>query len=218
MYLVLFDVDGTLVDSQHLIVATMDRAFEAAGLTPPPRAATLSIVGLSLPEAMARLAPDQPAGMQARLVEGYKAGFVLERSSAPAPLYPGVAEGLARLAARDDLLLGVATGKSRRGLDHLIAAHGWAGMFVTRQTADTNASKPDPAMIEAAMAETGAAPERVLMIGDTSYDMAMARAAGVGALGVSWGYHDRAALLEAGADWIAPDMPALIRRIEEMTA
>ncbi|MFB2533260.1 HAD-IA family hydrolase [Paracoccus sp. p4-l81] len=218
MFLILFDVDGTLVDSQHLIVATMNRAFAGAGLAPPDAAATRSIIGLSLPQAMARLAADQDAATQAALVDAYKAHFSIERDSAPAPLYPGVAEGLARLAARDDVILGVATGKSRRGLDHLIAAHGWQGLFVTRQTADTNPSKPDPGMIRAALSETGTLPERTAMIGDTSYDMAMGRAAGVRALGVAWGYHDAAALTGAGAEAVAADFAALTARIEEMTA
>ncbi len=218
MYLVLFDVDGTLVDSAHLILATMERAFETEGLPPPPEAATRGIIGLSLPQALARLAPDHAPDTQARLVEAYKAQFSIERDSAPASLYPGVAEGLAHLARRDDVLLGVATGKSRRGLDHLVEVQGWAGLFVTRQTADTNPSKPHPGMIHSALAETGAQSGRCLMIGDTSYDMAMARAAGARGLGVSWGYHQPLALTEAGADWVAPDFTALVARIEEMIA
>lgn len=218
MHLVLFDVDGTLVDSAHLILATMKRAFETEGLDAPPESATRGIIGLSLPIAMARLAPDHDPATQARLVEAYKAGFSIERDSAPAGLYPGVAEGLAHLAARDELLLGVATGKSRRGLDHLVEVQGWSRLFVTRQTADTNPSKPHPGMIHAALAETGAQAARCLMIGDTSYDMAMAQAAGVRGLGVSWGYHPPEALAGAGADWIAPDFAALVAHIERITA
>lgn len=218
MHLVLFDVDGTLVDSQHLIVATMNRAFEAQGIAPPAREQTLSIVGLSLPQAMARLAPDQPAEVQLQLVEGYKGAFGIERDAAPAPLYPGMAALLERLSARDDLLLGVATGKSRRGMDHLIEAHGWGGLFVTRQTADTNPSKPHPGMIGTALAETGCEAARCVMIGDTSYDMEMARNAGVQAVGVSWGYHRADALQRAGARWVVADAKALGERIEELVS
>ena len=105
--------------------------------------------------------------------------------------------------AADGWQLGVATGKSDRGLALLLAHHGLADRFVTLQTADRHPSKPHPAMLEAAMAEAGAHPHMTVMIGDTSYDMAMARAAGVRAIGVTWGYHDEAALRAGGAHVIA---------------
>lgn len=218
MHLVLFDVDGTLVDSAHLICATMDRAFATLGLPAPPHAATRAIVGLSLPQAMADLAPDLSEADRARLVAAYKDGFTLERDAAPATLYPGIAALLDGLAARDDLLLGVATGKSRKGLDHLIAAHGWERLFLTRQTADTNPSKPHPCMIHAALAETGAQAARTLMVGDTRFDMQMAVAAGVRGLGVGWGYHAADTLAGAGAARVLGDAAALGAAIEEMTA
>lgn len=195
MRLVIFDVDGTLVDSQADILAAMAAAFAAVGLPAPDRATVLGIVGLSLEVAMARLAPDAD---HAVMVQAYKDAYMTLRAQTGAaqssPLYPGVRETLARLQAAPDVLLGVATGKSKRGLDKLIEAHALEGIFMTRQVADFHPSKPHPSMILQAMAEAGALPQDTVMIGDTSFDMDMAAAAGVQGLGVSWGYHPVAAL------------------------
>mgnify|MGYP001766647130 CR=1 FL=1 len=202
MYLVLFDVDGTLIDSQHMITAAMDRAFAARGRTAPSRAETLAIVGLSLEVAMARLLGRAEIDDDARaLAAAYKEAFFELRTSAlhQEPLYPGIREALDVLSARDDVLLGLATGKSRRGVRAILDLHDLHGRFVTIQTADENPSKPHPAMILKALAETGAEPARAVIIGDTTYDVEMAEAAGIAALGVSWGYHTPRALLGAGA-------------------
>lgn len=215
MKLVLFDVDGTISDSQAQICAAMDYGFTELGLPVPPRAAILSIVGLSLPEAVARLVPDQPPAVQDRIVAYYKQSYMAHRKVEPAPLYPGAAELLHRLAAREDLFLGVATGKSRRGLEALIAHHGLEGLFFTRQVADDHPSKPHPAMIEAALAETGVARHAAVMIGDTSYDIEMGRAAGVATIGVAWGYHPVADLVAAGAGRLVADFAALEAALEE---
>ncbi len=201
MKLVVFDVDGTLVDSQDLIVAAQRAAFLAHGIEPPTRERSLSIVGLSLVQAMRVLVPDGPAES---LAEGYKTAFQRLRAD-PAyrePLFPGAAELLAELSGRDEVVLGIATGKSRRGVAHLLARHGWERVFATIQTADDHPSKPHPAMLEQALAETGAAPRDSVMIGDSTFDVAMARAAGIGAVGVSWGYHRPEALRETGAEAI----------------
>ena len=202
MYLVLFDVDGTLIDSQHMIVAAMSRAFLARGREAPERAATLGVVGLSLEVAMARLLGRAEIDDEARaLASAYKDAFFELRTSAAhqEPLYPGARAALDRLTARDDVLLGLATGKSRRGVRAILDLHDLHGRFVTIQTADENPSKPHPAMILKALAETGVAPERAVIIGDTTYDVEMAEAAGIAALGVSWGYHAVSALERAGA-------------------
>ncbi len=192
--LVIFDVDGTLVDSQRHILAAMEGAFTALGLPTPSRAQVLGIVGLSLPVAMAELAPDLDAQAQARLVAAYKDTFAAERAAALSPLYPGAAEALDALAQRDGVVLAIATGKSRRGLDHLVAAHGWAGRFASMQVADDHPSKPHPSMIAACLRDTGIAAAQAVMVGDTRFDIEMAEAAGVAALGVSWGYHPGATL------------------------
>ncbi|PCD75995.1 HAD-IA family hydrolase [Pseudothioclava arenosa] len=199
MKLAIFDVDGTISDSQSHITHAMTLAFESVHLAAPSREAVLSIVGLSLPVAVARLAPGLDVPLQERIVEGYKASYFTSRAASPAPLYPGALDCLRDLHSRDDLLLGVATGKSRRGLNALIAHHGLDGMFVTQQVADDHPSKPDPEMIFAALSETGVGRRAAVMIGDTTYDIEMARAAGVTPIGVSWGYHPVSALEAAGA-------------------
>jgi len=196
--LVIFDVDGTLVDSQNMIVAAMEVAFEAATLPLPDRTALLSIVGMSLPEAMLRLVPGASDVVVGTLVDGYRSAYFRLRqtlgSAESSPLFDGMAEVLRGLAAEPWTLLAVATGKSRRGLDKLIEGHGWQGLFVSGQTADDHPSKPNPAMIEQILRDTGVAADRAVMIGDTSFDMDMARAAGVRSIAVTWGYHSRAAL------------------------
>lgn len=190
--LVIFDVDGTLVDSQVSIVAAMTAAFDGMGLPVPARSDVLSIVGLSLDEGMAALAGEHPKPVRDQLVTGYKAAFQANRhqlGAGSAPLYPGTLETLNQLHAIPDVLLGIATGKSRRGLDALLDAHGLSHMFVTQQVADHHPSKPHPSMVLTAMAETGVEPRDTVLIGDTRFDMDMAQAAGVTPIGVDWGYH-----------------------------
>lgn len=214
--LVIFDVDGTLVDSQDHIHAAMTAAFDAEGLLVPPRAEVLSIVGLSLPEAVARLVPDLADNRRDRIVAAYKASFAPLRGEARAPLYPGARAALLALQARGDVALGIATGKSRRGLDHLLAAHDLAGLFVTMQVADDHPSKPHPSMVEAALDEAGVAAADAVMVGDTTFDMAMARAAGVEALGVGWGYHPPADLTRAGASQVLGTYDALLPALDRI--
>lgn len=208
--LVLFDVDGTLVNSQGDIIAAMRAAFAGCDLAPPTDPEILSIVGLSLDVAMRRLAPSVP-DMWDVLVEGYKHAYMTRRAAIGAaqssPLYAGAADALARIATQDHVLLGVATGKSRRGLDKLLEGHGMADLFITQQVADDHPSKPNPSMIHAAMRECGVDAGDTVMIGDTSFDMEMAKAAGAYAIGVAWGYHDVAAL--ALADIIITDYAEL---------
>jgi phosphoglycolate phosphatase len=207
--LVIFDVDGTLVDSQHHIVAAQRRAFAVFGLTPPTREQALSVVGLSLPEAFATLVGAD--GPVLELSEAYKDAWTELRGQPgfAEVLYPGARETIAALSRRADLRLGIATGKSRKGVDRVLAAQGWGDIFATIQTADEHPSKPDPSMILAAMAETGIAAEAAAMIGDTTFDMAMAVAAGVRPIGVAWGYHDPAALVACGAEVVVDDFAAL---------
>ncbi len=215
MKLVVFDVDGTLVDSQQMIVDAMNAAMAAADLPPLPRASILSIVGLSLPVAVAALLPDVAPARHAQVVDGYRRSFQGLRQQVEAPLYPGAQACLDALSQRDDLLLAIATGKSRRGLDAMIETYGWHRRFVSLQTADHHPSKPHPAMLEAALAEAGVAASRAVMVGDTEYDMQMASAAGLPDYGVAWGYHPAAQLGAAGAALIAPDYPALTRLLQE---
>ena len=198
--LALFDCDGTLVDSQASICRAMDECFTLAGLVPPDRHATRRVVGLSLPEAMRVLAPGAELDLQLALTDHYKRAFQRHRAEGlvEEPLYDGIAEALDRLEA-DGWLLGVATGKSDRGLNHCLERHGIHARFVTLQTADRHPSKPHPAMLHAAIAEAGASPETTVMIGDTSFDMMMAVQGGAHPLGVDWGYHSAEELRAAGA-------------------
>jgi len=204
MKLAVFDCDGTLVDGQADICGAMDSAFGALGLTPPPGHQTRAIVGLSLPEAMRQLHPAGDTAAREALCAHYREAYRARRVAGQLvePLYDGIA------ALLDDLrdagwLLGVATGKSDRGLVHCLETHGLSGHFVTLQTADRHPSKPHPAMLEAALAAVGANAADCAMIGDTAYDMAMATAAGTRALGVAWGYHPPAELLATGAEAVA---------------
>lgn len=211
--LALFDCDGTLVDSAANICLAVERAFDRHRLAPPPREAIRGIVGLSLPQAMAVLHQPADANLCEVLAQSYKDAFVAMRGTpdfAHEPLYPGIAEALATLAD-SGWALGVATGKSDRGLSIVLATHGLTSAFVTLQTADRHPSKPHPAMALAAMAEAGSTPDRTVMIGDTSYDMTMGRAGGAHAVGVAWGYHPPAMLTAAGAARVvdhADDLPA----------
>ncbi|TMV89516.1 HAD family hydrolase [Thioclava sp. BHET1] len=209
MKLAIFDVDGTISDSQTHITHAMAMGFEAAGQPAPPASKVLQIVGLSLPVAVAQIAPELDALTQARIVQGYKDSYKSTRAVDPAPLYPGAKALLQRLAARDDLLLAVATGKSRRGLVALIAHHGLDGIFVNLQVADDHPSKPHPSMVLTALAEAGVEARDAVMIGDTSYDMEMGRSAGVATIGVRWGYHPPAELEAAGAGQMVSDFDAL---------
>jgi phosphoglycolate phosphatase len=216
--LALFDCDGTLVDSQANICRAMEEAFVTGGLEPPERTAIRRIVGLSLVEAMRMLLPEAEDAQHHALAGDYKAAFHQMRGSgalAAEPLYGGMIDALDALAAAG-WVFGVATGKSDRGLAHVLAHHGIADRFVTLQTADRHPSKPHPSMIEAAMAESGASPATTVMIGDTSYDMMMARAAGARALGVAWGYHPPEELTAAGAHAVAEAVAALPRHMEAL--
>lgn len=204
--LALFDCDGTLVDGQAGVCNAMDAAFADVGLSAPDRHLVRRIVGLSLPQAIRQLAPDSPEDLRAAVDTAYRERFraAREGGSLVEPLYDGIADLIASLGVAG-WTLGVATGKSQRGLQHCLATHGLTRHFATLQTADHHPSKPHPAMVLAALAETGAEPKDCVMIGDTVFDIAMAKAAGVRALGVDWGYHTAQELLHAGAEAVARD-------------
>lgn len=202
--LALFDCDGTLVDGQAGVVCAMEAAFADHGLPLPDRHLVRRIVGLSLPQAIRSLAPDADEDLRAGIDESYRRIFRTNRESGQLvePLYDGIADLVMRLAG-DGWMLGVATGKSQRGLDHCLAVHGLSAHFATLQTADHHPSKPHPSMVDTALAETGVARELCVMIGDTQFDMAMAVNAGVRAIGVDWGYHTAQELRDAGAERVA---------------
>ncbi|MCA8879536.1 MAG: HAD-IA family hydrolase [Rhodobacteraceae bacterium] len=217
--LAIFDVDGTLIDSQGHINAAMAEAFAALGLEPPGRAEIRAVVGLSLPNAIATLAPDFDEPTLAKAVAAYKDAFAALadlQGAAASPLYPGTVEMLDVLARHERLLLGIATGKSRRGLDRVLDLHGLTSRFVTTQVADDHPSKPHPAMVLAALDAAGCGPGDAVMIGDTGFDMAMAQAADVATIAVSWGYHPVDRLVAAAPDMVVHDMAALAGAVTQM--
>jgi phosphoglycolate phosphatase len=201
---VVFDCDGTLVDGQAAICDTMELAFANAGLVAPERNKVRRIVGLSLPYALRELAPEASDDQRHAVVEAYKLGYRDLRLSGALrePLFDGIAALIDELDA-EGRLLGVATGKSDRGLHACLDTHGIKHRFVSLQTADRHPSKPHPAMLEAALDDAGVSPADAVMIGDTSFDMEMAVAAGVRAIGVSWGYHEPQELFDTGASAVA---------------
>ena len=218
MNLVIFDCDGTIVDSQHMIVAAMDRAFVAHGLAALSRERTLSIIGLSLHHAIARLLQDADDALVERVAQSYKAAFFDLRQD-PAhhePVYPNAIEVIRALSTRPDTVLGIATGKSRRGLEAILDRMGLHPCFVTIQTADGHPSKPHPSMIRTAIQETGATAASTVMIGDTIFDIEMARNAEVAGIGVAWGYHPVDQLKLAGAHEIVASYEDLIPAIDRI--
>lgn len=213
MRLILFDCDGTIVDSQHAISAAMEAAFTTHGLMAPERSRIVEVVGLSLVSAVRELIPDHDTDLIQRIAETYKDAFGnLRRQAAhEEPMFPLARETIRALANAPGVVLGMATGKSRRGVDAIIEREGLHGLFETIQTADHNPSKPHPGMVLQAMTETGALPGETVVVGDTTFDMEMALNARAKAVGVTWGYHPRAALSASGAH-------ALIDRYSELPA
>jgi phosphoglycolate phosphatase len=214
--LAVFDCDGTLVDGQADVLWAMERAFTRASLAPPDSNEVRRMVGLSLPVAVRKLAPDLTDEQARHVVEFYKSSFRARREEGllNEPLYDGIAELLHALHD-DGWSLAVATGKSDRGLAACLAGHGLTELFVSLQTADRHPSKPHPAMLEAALFEAGANPREAVMIGDTTFDMQMARAANVSAIGVAWGYHTPAELSATGAHSVVGEVAQLRSAMEE---
>ena len=215
--LAVFDCDGTLVDGQADVCWAMERAFTRAGLAAPDNHAVRRIVGLSLPAAVRSLAPDLSDDQNRAVTEFYRSSFRARREEGllDEPLYDGIAELLRDLHA-GGWSLAVATGKSDRGLAACLATHGISDLFVSLQTADRHPSKPHPAMLEAALLEAGAAHAQAVMIGDTTFDMMMARSIGVAAIGVGWGYHGTNELLMSGAARVVATAADLAAALKEM--
>lgn len=217
--LAIFDVDGTLIDSLAHIKSSMVSAFVSCDLTPPSEAQVRGIIGLSLFEAVDQLHPGLNESRVDAVVEAYKASFMSAREARPrdetAPLFSGAKAVLDQLRARDEVLLAVATGKSRRGLVKMFEAHKLEGVFVSTQVADDHPSKPHPSMVEQCLRDTGVDASEAVMIGDTTFDLEMGKSAGVKTLGVDWGYHETE-FLRPFADEIVfemPDIPAALDRL-----
>ncbi|WP_295445074.1 HAD-IA family hydrolase [uncultured Thiodictyon sp.] len=191
--LIVFDWDGTLMDSQARIVDCIQAAFVDVGQPPPSPAAAADIIGLGLDDAMARLWPAADAAQRQVVADHYRRHF-LGGNPTPSALFPGAVETLEWLSDQG-YLLAVATGKSRRGLDLSLAETGLAGYFQATRCADESFSKPHPQMLLEIMEVLGVRPAETLMVGDTEYDLQMAANACTGALAVSYGVHSPERLL-----------------------
>ena len=215
--LAIFDCDGTLVDSGETIYAALSETLSQNGIDIPEPQVARRVIGLSLIEAMAGLLPERTSDEHVELAEGYKRNFMALRQAGRVeePLFDGVLELLDALE-HDGWLLAVATGKSDRGLKHCLQSHGIHARFVSLQTADRHPSKPHPSMVLQAIAEAGAAPETSFVVGDTSFDMAMAAAAGAAPIGAGWGYHEADELIEAGAVAVAERPLDVLALVEEL--
>lgn len=210
MTLVVFDMDGTLIDTQGLITEHMAATFKGAGLPAPLPGEARRVIGLSLPVALGRLARSDDQILIARLVESYKSHYraSLVTDASREELFPGALAALGRLRQAPGVSLGIATGKGLAGVERILQLHGLTEFFVTLQTPDHNPSKPNPGMLLRAMLETGELPHDTIMIGDTTFDLEMGKAAGVRTIGVTWGYHEPADLL--------PFADVMIDRYEEL--
>jgi phosphoglycolate phosphatase len=215
--LAVFDCDGTLVDSQHNIIAAMNLAFRTQGLPEPDPDSVRNVVGLHLSEAVNRLLPVSRAATAAEICQSYVDAFRMlrQRNDHEERLYPGVMKALDMLEGAN-AILAIATGKSRRGLEITLDRHGLRKRFVVLKTADDGPGKPDPRILLDAIAEAGSEPRYTAMIGDTVYDVEMARSARTHAVGVAWGYHLPRDLHDAGAHHVAADfdkLPAILERL-----
>lgn len=208
--LIVFDFDGTLVDSQGQIVAAMGMAFAAAGRPAPEAAAVRRTVGLRLESAVARLLPESDWPVASELAERFReaATALRRRKDSLEALFPGAREALESLD-RAPVSLGIATGKGRRGLLMSLERHQLGHHFTVLKTADDGPGKPAPDILQQAMNEVGVAPQETVVVGDTTFDVEMARNAGVRAVGVAWGYHESEELIAAGAGRV-------IARFEEL--
>ncbi|HNA31061.1 MAG TPA: HAD-IA family hydrolase [Thiobacillaceae bacterium] len=184
--LLIFDWDGTLMDSAGVIAACIQAASRDMGLPVPSREEASHIIGLGLRQALETLFPNLPEDQHQPLADHYRRHYLGQ--DAEIPLFDGARELIDEMRARGHLLA-VATGKARRGLDRAFAHTGLAPLFHASRTADETFSKPHPAMIEELLDELGVSPERALMIGDTTHDLEMARNAGIAALGAAYGAH-----------------------------
>lgn len=215
--LAIFDCDGTMVDGQANHCSAMNAAFESVGLEPLSGNITRRVIGLSLLESMRILVPRADDATHGQMVESYKSAFLAmrEKGEIEEPLYDGMTALLGDLSD-SGWLLGVATGKSDRGLERCLDFHGIKGLFVTLQTADRHPSKPHPSMIHQALVDSGAVATDAVMIGDTVYDIYMGVAAGCKTIGVGWGYHPLDELREAGADYLVETMDELQTVLKDM--
>jgi len=217
--LVVWDVDGTLVDSRQSIFETSVAVYGRLGLPIPTYDMVRQIVGLGLREAFEVLSPELSAAEIERVTQTFRDEFQALRRDPDfiEPLYDGAAETLDRLRA-EGWKIAMATGKSRAGVETVLRLHGWADLFDSTHCADDGPGKPHPAMVLEAMKALQVGPEHTIVVGDTAHDMRMARAAGAYAQGVSWGFHTADEVAGGGAEHIAHDFADLDRQLDAFAA
>jgi len=215
VYLVVFDCDGTLVDSQHAIIAATEYALTRANLPIPERKKILNAVGLPLDAALQRHAPDADADLLAKIVEDYREESVrlAQHDTRGQIMFPGMRDLIVGLGQEKQVRLGMVTMKSRRGVERVVDAYDIRPFFHALKSADDGPGKPAPDLLLEAMRELDIPASRTMMIGDTSFDMLMARAAGTYAIGVSWGYQTVEELEESGAHEIVASPEELAQSI-----
>ena len=220
MRLIVFDCDGTLVDSQQAIVSATSEAFEVVGVAMPSRVDILSAVGLPIEDAMRRHAPDADDTQIDEILTLYRAAHIRlsQQSDRGQVLFEGIKEIIEMLGDEPDTRLGIVTMKSRRGLNRVVDAYDIRAYFSALKSADDGPGKPAPDLLLDAMTECGMAPEQTVMIGDTSFDMLMAKAAGACAVGVGWGYQTAEEMIEAGADAMAEQPETLVELLKSLPA
>ena len=215
--LAIFDLDGTIIDSRDNIMRAVADTAKLCGLTVPTREMMPRVIGLELDEALLTLFPEVAPADILPVRTAFGECFVRYRTESDyrEPLFEGALDVFETLSAAG-FVLAIATGKARRGVDYFLDRHGLIERFVSIQTPDSAPGKPHPGMVLQAMAETGASPEATVMIGDTTYDILMARAAKAGAIGVSWGNHAGHELTTAGAHTLIDRMTDLHQAVDRL--
>lgn len=203
---IIFDWDGTLMDSIDKIVVSLQAAAKDCHLSPPSRDAIRNIVGLSLDKAMEMLFPTHSKSQQAAVVEAYRQQYKQLDELHPTPFYPGIESWLVSLKEAG-YLLAVATGKGRNGLDRLLDKFAVRDLFAVTYCADQTKSKPHPLMLQRILDELGLQANQALMVGDSSYDLEMANNANIDCMGVSYGVHSQAVLQQFNPIAIVDDLP-----------
>ena len=216
MRLVIFDLDGTLIDSEAPIVQTVGEAFRAVNEPIPDEEAIRAISGITARDALAILAPQADPARVDVLLESYVTHYQARTASSREPMFSGAAQALDRLQAAPETILAVATGKGYQSAVTLLEHHGIIGRFNSIETPTHNRGKPDPQMLETAMEKAGVDAAHTVMVGDTVHDMRMAKAGKVKAIGVAWGYHAIDDLREAGADIVLEDFAELDAAVDDL--